>query len=117
MSRRVLVWSRTGDAESVEYGRLTATITRVRTDPDGVVTLSVSIAGGDADETPAYLRVPREELDARLEVLREKVEEELVTRSTLRPDDEETTARVRVAQQDSPPSPGLYRVRPPRRRG
>jgi hypothetical protein len=115
MSQRVLVWTRSGDVEFAEHGRLTATITRVRTDADGVTTLSVSIGGGDSDETPAYLHIPEPELDLRLEALREKLEEDLFTRATLISEDDETTARVRVTQ-DPARSPGLYFHKPPRRR-
>ena len=112
MSPRKLIWTTEGDTESAEYHGSTASITRVRTDPGGTVTISVVTASHDSDDTAAHLRIPVADLDHRLEELREHLEEKMMKRARARPlQDDDTTARFRLTNEDSSATTKIFRKR------
>ena len=116
MSPRTLVWRRRGDVECAEYGRAKATITRVRSDEDELVTLTVTSQDSyGIDDTPVHMCIPADHLPQRMEELKEHLEQEMMMRS-IATEDGEAAAMGRVIVSDEPTSPGLYVVRPPRDR-
>jgi hypothetical protein len=100
MSPRKLIWTTDGDTESAEYLGATASITRVKTDESGTVTLSILTASRDSDDTAAHVRIPANDLEHRLEELREQLEARMMSRArTFKEDD--ITARFRVSEDSS----------------
>lgn len=100
MSPRKLIWTTDGETESAEYHGSTASITRVKTDQHGTVTLSILTTSHDSDDTAAHVRIPAGELEARLEELREQLEARMMARARKSRDDD-TTARFRITEDSS----------------